>query len=499
MSFVSINFIIFVAVLFVVYFVIGELVPKYQWTVLLAASLIFYISAVKWLAVYLLGIIGITWLFPFLMRKASNRKRKIYLTICLIVVLGILLCLKCRNAYVRFVPEIIRSGIVMPLGISFFSFLSIGYVIDVYRGTVEAEKNPLKYAVYVSFFPHITQGPLDRYSELQSQLFDRHKFEGNSFKMGVERILLGYFKKLIVANNLGSFVESIYSEPELYSGIILAFSTLMYAFQIYADFSGYMDIACGISECMGIRIAENFETPYFSESIAEYWRRWHSTLGSWFRDYLYYPVLRSYPVTELSRKLRKAGHKKASRNVPTTIGLLCTWLLIGFWHGASGNFIAHGLFHGTIIILSTVLAKWYGLCKEKLHIDDKSKLWRAFKILRTFILVNIGYVLFRADSFSSAVTIYRRILTKNFYFGWSYGLINRTYDWFFWTCMAVALLICLMIELVERREHFILWLNRQNIAVRWLLLYIMMLPVACIILFSNVQAASAGNFLYFNF
>jgi len=522
MSFISADFLIFLGILLPVYFLSGKIVPKYQWLCLLAASIYFYASAVGYLSVYLGYVVLLSWLFAY---RISNRqmlrdniisreltkdekrvvitktqkKNSISLCVYLILVLSVLVFLKCRKLFQLPMNGAFDRFLIMPLGLSFFLFLGISYVVDVYRETITAERNILKCGLYILYFPHISQGPLDRYNELAPQLFETHAIVWRNIKYGAERIILGYFKKIIIANNLGNFVNSIYSEPSQFSGMVLAFATLMYALQLYADFSGYMDIACGISECLGIRLTENFKTPYFSESIAEYWRRWHISLGAWFKDYLYYPILRSNLLSKLSKKIRKSGHKKLAQNITTAIGLSITWLLIGFWHGTADHYIAHGLFHGFFVILAAVLGDVYSTCRTKLHISEQSKGWKCFRILRTFFLVNIGYVMFRADSFSEALLIYSRILTKNFYFGWSAGLFNPIFDRFFWICVLSAVVFCFVMEILEEREGFFQWLNRQVLPLRWMVIYCMLVPVICVVLFSNVQETAAGNFLYFNF
>ena len=324
MSFVSCGFFALLTGLFIVYFLLGKLNSRFQWVAILIASLIYYGSAMKLLSVYLIASVFISWIYGISVqqvekkqkaalaalpqsgnikeekrniRKNSEHVKIIFLLCSLVLLLGTLIVLKCLAG--RFPGH--DGGInwlVMPLGISFFSFLCVGYCVDVYRGTVSAEKNILKYALYVSFFPHIGQGPIDRYENLAHQLTATHTFNRSDFISGTERMLMGYFKKLVIANHLSLFVDPVFADPGNHSGFVLAFAAFMYAFQIYADFSGYMDIACGVSQCMGIKIAENFHTPYFSKSIAEYWRRWHITLGAWFRDYLYYPVLRSGLIRE---------------------------------------------------------------------------------------------------------------------------------------------------------------------------------------------------------
>ena len=525
MSFVSIEFFALLAGLFIVYFFLGKMNSRYQWTAILIASLIYYCSNAGFLSLYLIASVSVSWLYGITVkqvekkqeaalkaiqqsenskeekrniRKNSEHVKKVFLLCALLLLLGTLIVLKCLAG--RFpVPEGRINWLVMPLGISFFSFLCVGYCVDVYRGTISAETNILKYILYVSFFPHIGQGPIDRYENLAHQLTEQHHFNKTDFISGTERMLIGFFKKLVIANNLRSFVDPVYKDPSSFSGFVLAFATLMYAFQIYADFSGYMDIACGVSKCLGIELAENFRTPYFSKSVAEYWRRWHITLGAWFRDYLYYPVLRSGFLSRITKKLRADGKKKLAQNISVTIGLLTTWLLIGFWHGTSWNYIVHGLYHGTFIILSTVCAHFYAKCREKSRINENSTVWKLFQVIRTFTIVCIGYVLFRADSLNTAILIFRRIVTEFCYDGWSYGLISDKLDLFYWLFMLAGICVIIAIDLLERKESFILWLNRQKQPLRWGILYLFILSVMFVVVFSNVKEAGAGNFIYYNF
>lgn len=523
MSFVSLEFLLLLLSLFVLYFLSAKLFPKLQWGVLLLASVIFYYWVMREYTLYLMLYILTAWLCGISIEKIGNKYlenrinngseeekqhlkiitsflQKLTLTLAIILMLGCLLLVKCKGFFLSDFPEGAAQWLIMPLGISFFAFLNIGYCVDIYRGTAKAENNPLKYALYVSYFPHILQGPLDRFDTLSPQLFSVHDFSGDKFKSGLERMLIGYFKKLAVANNLGMFVDSTYAVPSERSGIVLVLATLAYAMQIYADFSGYMDIVCGISECLGIRIEENFKTPYFSESIAEYWRRWHITLGAWFRDYLYYPILRSEAFRCLSKRLRSQRKKKLAKILPTSLGLLITWFLIGFWHGNSWNFIVHGLYHGCFIISSTMLADFYGTLRTKSRISEDAFSWHLFKKVRTFLLVCIGYVFFRADSLRTALTIYKRIFSDFFYEGWSIGFYNEKFDAFFWIAMLVLALLIVMLDIVsEKKGNFVSWLNRQKLPLRWCILYFLMLSTLCMIVFSDVKAAGAGNFIYYNF
>lgn len=525
MSFVSWQFLAFLAVFMMLYFLSGRYASRWQWLVLLLASYVFYMALTPWTVIFLILSTVTTWSFSILLEKEEEKlkialhynlkdltkeekkilkkktadRKRLWLVLCIVCNLGVLASLKYTN-FVRDIFHFSRiSFLVLPLGISFYTFQSLGYCIDVYRGMASAEKNFLKYTLFVSYFPQISQGPIGSYQDLSPQLVAVHTWDGHRFKLGIERILLGYFKKLVIANNLALFIDPVYADPAHYSGIVLLFATFLYAFQLYADFSGYMDIVCGVSSCLGIQLAENFETPYFSSSIAEFWRRWHISLGVWFRNYLYYPLMRSGGISSLSKFFRNRGGKKAAQKIPVILTLFITWFVIGLWHGADVTFILYGLYHGFFIMLSVALEEHYKSIREKLHISELSPGWRFFQVLRTFATVCAGYILFRAESLSSVGLILHRVFSAFYYDGWSVGLISESFDFFYWFFMFLLLAFCFFLELVERKTRFSAWLDQQILPVRWGILYIMMAAVLCMILFTNVREAASGNFIYYNF
>ena len=392
------------------------------------------------------------------------------------------------------------NWLVLPLGISFYTFQSIGYCVDVYRDSIEPEHNFFKYALYVSFFPQICQGPIGKYAELSPQLFEDHSFDYDRFIAGLERMLLGVFKKLAIANNLGLIVDRIYNQPLDYSGLVLLLTTFIYGIQLYADFSGYMDIMLGIGQILGIKLSENFKTPYFSRSISEFWRRWHISLGVWFKDYLYYPILRTHWLTNMSKSLLKKGNKKLAKILPTVIGLFLTWVLIGCWHGASWNFIIYGVYHGFFIILATILSNQYEQTRNFFKIKDGSKIWNIFQIFRTYIIVNIGYILFRAQDLHTVNNIVFRIL-NNFLTGTLKeslkGLTSDMTGKYFYIILCICLIILIGIELIEEKQNNIInYIHNKPTIVRWCFLYILLFFT---IAFGNNATDSANNFLYFNF
>lgn len=517
MPFTSLLFIRFFIVLIAGYYIIPL---RLRWVWLLLGSYVFYGWASPKLTLFLLFSTFTTWIFPFLMdrirlpegnelskeerkalRKKIHRKKKALLVFCLALNIGLLFFLKYTNSFLNILDIKPLEWLILPLGISFYTFQSIGYTIDVFREMVPPQRNPLKYALYVAFFPQIAQGPIGRYSELSPQLLEGHRFDYGRVTSGLARMLWGFFKKLAVANNIGMFVDAVYNSPGNYSGITLAFATFMYAFQLYCDFSGYMDIAIGAGQALGIQLSENFTTPYFSRSISEFWRRWHITLGTWFKDYLYYPILRSGWCTRIGKVFSKRGHKAVAQTLTTIIGLAITWVLIGMWHGASLNFVLYGIYHGGFVILEVLLLKVYESIKQKLHIRAENRLWQLFQMVRTFAVVCLGYVLFRSPNLSTAGFIFRRIITApqaDVGLGLRAQLLTGGFDRIKWIMILGPFAVLLATEFIDEKAKDGLggWFNRRSTPVRWGFLYMVgILLWLC----TEWGAAGAGNFLYFNF
>lgn len=414
MIFTSFRFIIFAAAAAAGYFVMPL---RMRWSWLLFCSAVFYLCAGTVFLPYLLFSAGVTFLSArFVSRAVKPGARKALLALGLGLNLGVLAFLKYYNFIGGSIARIAGGNftavdLLLPLGISFYTFTSSGYLIDVFRGVCPAERNPLKLLLFLSYFPHVMQGPIDRYDALAPQLFEGHKFDFDAFVSGVTRMAWGFFKKLVVADRLGIAVNAVFADSGAYSGGALALAVFFYAAQILCDFSGYMDIACGFSEILGIRLAENFRAPYFAVSVPDFWRRWHITLGSWFRDYLFYPILRSSWCRKLSRFLKRHLGRKPSADAVNAIALSAVWLLTGLWHGASWHYIAWGGYYGLLIILSSVCSPWTAAAAQKLGLRRGGRLLSAAGTLRTFALVLVGYVFFRAGSMTQALSVLGRIFT----------------------------------------------------------------------------------------
>lgn len=443
MSLISVSFLFFCIILILLYFIVPK---KIQWTILLLFSGIFYAMAGIKNVIYILITALSAWASALLIEKIdkgtkkyiknnlghinleekklinkkSKAKRRTILVLALLLNIGILCVFKYANFALDQINAVLGSfgsgfsfnylSLIVPLGISFYTFQTLGYLIDVYWSKNEACKNPLKLLLFTSFFPQITQGPISNYSQLSSQLFSPHSFEYCNLVNGIQRMVWGFFKKIAIADLLAPYVEATFMNYGQYSGLTVLIGIFFYSIQIYADFSGYMDIVCGLCRTMGIKLTENFERPYFSKSIAEYWRRWHMSLGNWFKTYLYYPIAVSKWNTSLGRKVSQKFGRSAGRNLPASIALVAVWLTTGLWHGANWGYVVWGGLNGFFIIFSMWMEPCYELLKNKLKI--KGRIWEYTRIVRTFILVTFIKVLPEVGGLGAGLGLWKRIFTN---------------------------------------------------------------------------------------
>ncbi len=421
MLFTSYLFLAFLCVLFALYFLAPK---KYQWCVLLVGSYVFYAFAGLWCLVFILFTTVSVYVISSLVGRAISRenayisqnkdtlskeerklyrtkakKKRLHILICgLVLNFGVLAVLKYTAFAVTNINALIElfggkalsvPDLLLPMGISFYIFQSCGYLIDVYRAKVQPEKNIAKLALFISFFPQLVQGPISRYSELSEQLVSPHKFSGKAFTFGLQRILWGYFKKLVIADRVLVAMNTLLGTPEEYTGAYVLLLILIYSVQIYADFTGGIDITIGIAEAMGIRLAENFDRPFSSHSTKEYWRRWHITMGTWFREYIFLPLSVTKTMMRLNRALTpKLGRVAASKIIAYSASLV-TWFLTGLWHGAGWNFIVWGLLNCIIIIISETLEPLYEKFHKKFPRITSSAPYGGFMAVRTFLLMGV--------------------------------------------------------------------------------------------------------------
>ncbi|MBQ9113010.1 MAG: MBOAT family protein [Clostridia bacterium] len=421
MQFTSYSFIAFLAILFAAYF----LSPKrWQWVTLLVGSYVFYAFAGLDCLVFILFTTLSSYVISRLMESAlkrendyvaanrdamSKEERKAYrarakkkrfhiLLWGLVLNFGILAVLKYTGFAVYNINSVVSlfggkgfsiPSLLLPMGISFYTFQTMGYLIDVYRAKVTPERNIAKLALFVSFFPQLVQGPISRFGDLGAQLTAPHKFNGKTFTFGLQRILWGYFKKLVIADRVLTAMTTMLDDPAGYDGAYVLLLIIVYSIQIYADFTGGIDITIGIAEAMGIKLTENFDHPFSSKSTKEYWRRWHITMGSWFRDYIFMPISVTRPMMKLNKAMAgKFGRVAASKTV-AYIASGVTWFVTGLWHGAAWNFIVWGMLNCLVIIVSEALEPAYKKFHDRFPKLTASAVYGKFMSVRTFLLMGV--------------------------------------------------------------------------------------------------------------
>ena len=430
MTLTSFSFLIFVTATLLVYYICPK---RFRWIVLLVASFVFY-AIVCWkyfpfiLFTMLTTFFGALWVEGLQEKRSrllkenkeiwsaeekkkrkaeTKRDKRLIIALVLVLNFGILFILKGYLSLVipGFDPISTLTGgkLLLPLGISFYTFQSMGYLVDVYRGKTKAQRNFAKLALFVSFFPQIIQGPIAVYDDLAHQLFEGHDLSYENLKFGFQLILWGLMKKMILADRIVLILNELLADRASYGGLGSLAALLIYALQLYADFSGGIDIARGVAQMLGINMAENFRRPYFSCSLGEYWRRWHITLGAWLKNYLFYPIAMSNAFFKLGKKAKKAFGAHVGKELPGCIATLITFIVIGLWHGANWKYLGFGLWNGGILFASGLLKPVFLKTNEKLHIRTSSFGWKLWQILRTFVLVLVGYAFDIADSLGDSI------------------------------------------------------------------------------------------------
>ncbi len=438
----SYNSFIYLFVFLGAVWLLWALVPqKWRPAVLLGASMVFYFATAKRYIVYILLTAALCWGVGKLLgglddlladtrpaldppgRKALKKRvqtlKKLAVTGGVVTAAGVLLFVKYLPFGARVLAQLLDTipgapvlavpAFVQPMGLSFFTLMAISYLVDVYRGVCAPAQRYWQVLLYLSFWPHVVEGPFDRYGDLCGALTDppRPSYRGLTF--GMQRILWGLFKKMVIADRANMFVKATFDDWTRYSGAATALGVLLYTLQLYAEFSGCMDIVCGSAELFGVRMAENFRQPFFAASIGEFWRRWHITLGAWLREYVFQPLILSRPMQRFSRFCRDRVSPAAARQWPVWAGLGLTWALIGLWHGAGWLYLLYGLYYFALQWLGELAEP--ALCRLLPRLPAWRKTWpyRLLCMARTFVLVNFGMLLFRANGVRSAIDMVRSL------------------------------------------------------------------------------------------
>lgn len=471
MLFNSLLFLVFFPTVVLIYFLLP---PRFRWLFLLIASYYFYMN---WQPIYALLIsfsIFTTWLCGVLLDKTDDvRRRKLYLTLSLLINFGILFLYKYYNfintsvfsvfEYFNIRWEVPNLDVLLPVGISFYTFQAVGYTIDVYRKDIKAEKHIGIYALFVTFFPQLVAGPIERSINLLPQFREIKKCTIANLSAGFKLVLWGFFLKIVLADRLGLYVDAIFNNVDKHTGSSHALASFFFAFQIYGDFAGYSLIAIGVAKMMSFSLMTNFSRPYLATSVTTFWSRWHISLSTWFKDYLYIPL----------------GGNRGSK-VRTYFNLFLTFFVSGIWHGANFTFIIWGALHG----LYSTLEKGLGLERKKY--GNKLSFKIVFNIFLTFLMVDFAWIFFRANNLTDAWKIIVKIFTD---FG--SALFVR------WEIFFVAIICMTILFFKEITDEFFPnkfeLLNNKNKYVR----IIAMALLFCLIIFLGIF--DSGQFIYFQF
>ncbi len=470
MLFNSLQFALFFVIVTAVFFALPH---RFRWIHLLIASCVFYCAFVPIYILILFFTILIDYIAGIYIEGAQGSRRKLFLTISLVSNLGVLAFFKYYNFFIENVNAIIVAlgwkvhevpllHILLPIGLSFHTFQAMSYVIEVYRHRQKAERHLGLYSLYVLFYPQLVAGPIERPQNVLPQFREEKKFDAAEAISGLQQMIWGLFKKVVVADQLAIYVNSIYNNWEVNSGFTLIFATYCFAFQIYCDFSGYSDMALGAARVMGYRLMINFNLPYFSKSVTEFWRRWHMSLSSWLRDYLY-----------ISLGGNRLGKWKTYRN------LIVTMLLGGLWHGASWNFVIWGFLNGLYLSIEKLL--------DTHKVRASSFLLQCGQVFITFHLICLTWVFFRANSFKQAMGILNNMI-QPFHF-WNL----RIQDTGIFAGMTFAFFVLLFIEFffLRKKGDSFFTMRSAGRSVAWLVGFTLL-----IILFG---VSEGDQFIYFQF
>jgi alginate O-acetyltransferase complex protein AlgI len=480
MLFNSLQFAWFFVAVTTAYFILPH---KFRWLLLLAASCLFYMAFVPAYILILFFTITTDFFAAILIEKKHGPKRKFFLLASIVANLLVLCFFKYFNFFVGNLLLLAHAtgwqiplpylAIVLPIGLSFHTFQAISYTVEVYRGNQKAEKHYGIFALYVMFWPQLVAGPIERPQNLLRQFYEKHSFNYNAATSGLKLMAWGLFKKVVVADRLAETVNKVYDEPMLFQGLPLLMATLFFAVQIYCDFSGYSDIALGAARLMGFRLTENFRRPYFSTSVISFWRNWHISLSTWFRDYVYKPL---------------GGNKV---NKPRLcFNLLVTFLLSGLWHGAAWHFIVWGGING-LAVTAEVFVK-------KIPVDIGHYIGTAFKKVAgwfaTCIVICIAWIFFRAENLHDAFYILKNIFSSPAKNGWGEISNNRFIAMYDLLVVVVSCIVLFWVEYKQQKISINSWIGEKPVHVRWAMYVLLAVSIIMFGVFDQ-----ENRFIYFQF
>ena len=487
MTITSFWFLVFITVGMMLYYILPK---SWQWVELLIMSLVFYcLAATPYTIIYLVISTLVAYLSTNAMTWSEGRgeksKRIVPAMIGIAIIVNIVIwfvfkgtdlwvSLSYRIGKLVFNKEIMTgvSPLVSALGMGYYTLQVIGYILDCYWQTSKPQKNIFKLFLFVGFFPQLTTGPISRYNQLEG-LFQKHTFSYLNVTHGAQRILWGFFKKLVIVDRVGVIVNGVWGGLATFSGPYIWFALLLFPIQMYADFSGCMDIVLGTAEVFGIILPENFKNPFFARTVQEFWQRWHITLGTWAKDYVLYPLLKSKLMIKFGKLSKKKLGKRFGKFLPTMVGMFCLWMAMGIWHGGFKYVIGVSLWYFFILMLGEFFAPLFQDINKFLGINEESFSWHLFQSIRTYLIYAIGAVFFRADGIGDAIVFIKKLIgtIKNpemwvifgggiMDFGSSYTDIN---------VIIYSILLLIIVAILREKHGFArIWMDKQILAFRWI-------------------------------
>ena len=485
MLFNSFSFAFFFIITTSIYFSISH---RYRNSLLIISGCLFYISFIPKYILILFATIAIDYNIAIHINKSKDKTRKILLACSVISLVLVLSIFKYSNFLIGDINALAKSigwnhsiqslSIILPIGLSFHTFQSLSYVIEVYRGNQKPETDFWTYFLYVMFYPQLVAGPIERPMNLLHQFHEKHEFDYDRVTSGLKRMGLGLFKKVVIADRLAPLVDDAFTNPDLHRGIPLILATIFFAFQIYYDFSGYSDIALGSAQVLGFRLMENFNRPYASRSVVEFWKRWHISLSTWFRDYLYIPL---------------GGSKRGPQRF--ILNIMITFFLSGLWHGANNTYIVWGILNGILIILYRFTGPIRHQIATVTGLDHREKLCNSMSVVITFCTISITWVFFRADGVPEALRIIQLMITGFFHLQ-PKSVFPNTGNGLFGIYIINTILLIAGMEFahwLQEHKNILPKIKSFPIWVRFSIYY------GCILLFIALGAFQTKSFIYFQF
>lgn len=491
MSITSFYYLALVGVGALVYYVIPK---KMQWIELLLLSVVFYCFATTpWTLLYL----AVTTILAYISTvfiddgKLLDTRRKKHITsimtVSIILIIAVWFVIKADTLIINmtgilrmFIPSVGNFsgfGFIGALGMGYYTLQIVGYILDCAWENIKPQKNPLKLFLFVSFFPQLITGPISRYSQLEC-LYEGHHFSYKNLTFGSQRILWGFFKKIVMAERLAPFIGSVYGDLDANAGYFHWLVFLLYPLQMYCDFSGCMDIVIGVAEIFDIRLPENFNSPFFSRTSKEFWQRWHITLGTWAKDYVLYPLLKSNTMVRFGKFAKRIFGKKVGKFITTSVGMFCLWMVMGIWHGAAKYIIGVSLWYWIILMFGDFLEPSFAKINKFFQIRTETLSWHVFQSVRTYLIYAVGAVFFRANTVGTALKLLASLVTM-------YGDKNNQWNpWIFFNGAVVDLglshmdinvliigvfMLFVVAVLREKYGYAREWIATQCLGFRWLI------------------------------